>query len=103
MLVLLLEIWVLVSAVVQNIISGKKKLNFGELLRATNLDMALKPAASLGISSNDLVDHLLQLKFCPGIALQHLTPSPVLLGVPRDHRGLSLFACSLNIKQHRYK
>lgn len=48
--------------------------------------MALKHAASLGISSNDLMDHLLQLKFWPGVVLHHLTPNPVVLGVPLDQR-----------------
>lgn len=51
------------SAVVKSAIAGRRKLDFGECLRATNLGMALKHAASLGISSNDLMDHLLQLKF----------------------------------------
>lgn len=63
MLLLLLEIWVPVSAVVKSAIAGRKKLDFGGLLRRTNLGIALKHAASLGISSNNLKDNLLQLKF----------------------------------------
>lgn len=43
-------------------ITGRKKLDFGGLLRATNLGMVLEHASSPG-TSNDLMDPILQLKF----------------------------------------